>query len=98
MNAIHPKIRNPCTTDTDCIDLWEYCKPSEEEPHSHSEDEFQEIQSTGICTHKQPFPMLLSEFIGCFVIVAALMITQAGGIAGGGSLIPILLGFFRFDA
>ena len=42
--------------------------------------------------------MFLPEFIGGFVIVAALMITQAGGIAGGGALIPILLGFYRFDA
>ena len=42
--------------------------------------------------------MLLPEFIGGFVIVAALLVTQAGGIAGGGSLIPILLGFYRFDA
>ena len=42
--------------------------------------------------------MFLSEFIGCFFIVLALVVTQAGGLAGGGALIPILLGFYRFDA
>ena len=96
--AIHPKIRSPCSTDLDCIADWEYCG-IEESDHTHDhEDEDGEPVILGECKHKMPFPMFLSEFIGGAVIIAALIITQSGGIAGGGSLIPILLGFYRFDA
>ena len=41
--------------------------------------------------------MLFQEFIGCFVIVVALFVTQTGGIAGGGVMIPIMLSLFKFD-
>ena len=41
--------------------------------------------------------MFLSEFLGYLVIIGTLFVTQIGGIAGGGSMIPIMLGFFRFD-
>ena len=92
--AIHPKIRSPCESDFDCIADWEYCAIIE---HDHEGDHEEPIVE-GSCTHKHPFPMFLSEFIGGAVIIAALVITQTGGIAGGGSLIPILLGFYRFDA
>lgn len=35
--------------------------------------------------------------MGCFVIVLALFVTQTGGIAGGGVMIPIMLSLFKFD-
>mmetsp|Transcript_32873 Transcript_32873/g.23759 ORF Transcript_32873/g.23759 Transcript_32873/m.23759 type:complete len:146 (-) Transcript_32873:929-1366(-) len=44
------------------------------------------------------FPMLFMEFLGCFAMIAILVISNSGGLGGGGSQIPILLIFFKFTA
>ena len=41
--------------------------------------------------------MLAAEIIGLFVIVLALCFTNIGGLGGGGILVPVFIGLFKFD-
>jgi len=41
--------------------------------------------------------MTLAEFINAFVVLAAISFTSLGGTSGGGIIIPIALGLYRFD-
>lgn len=41
--------------------------------------------------------MLDIEFIGCFFCILIVMIANAGGLGGGGVVIPVAMAFFQFD-
>jgi len=43
------------------------------------------------------FPLKEIEFVGLFVIMTLLFITNIGGIGGGGTTIPVILSFLKFD-
>ena len=85
--ALRSSMRLSCESDADCLRDYETCEMNQEAG----------APGDGICIHKRAFPMLFVEFVGCFVISVALFVTQLGGIAGGGMMIPIMLFFFRFD-
>ena len=50
----------------------------------------------GKCVHKFIFPISFSEIIGLFFILIGSALSNAGGIGGGGLLIPILLLLLNF--
>ena len=41
--------------------------------------------------------MLDIEFVGCFFCILIVLIANAGGLGGGGVVIPVGIAFFRFD-
>lgn len=71
-----------CTTDSDCTIGWEVCSKQD-----------------GLlqCTHKDLFPMNGIEYAGCFVTIFIFIFANAGGLAGGGTSLPCIMIFFRFD-
>lgn len=52
----------------------------------------------GQCAHKDIFPMKPMEFWGLVLTFVILWFTNMGGLGGGGSIVPISMLFFRFDA
>ena len=52
---------------------------------------------SGSCQHKSLWPMLQSEYWGMIAVFAALWFANMGGISGGGIVVPIAIGFFKFD-
>jgi uncharacterized membrane protein YfcA len=48
------------------------------------------------CVHKFVLPLEFSEIVGLFMIVIGSALSNAGGIGGGGLLIPILLLLLKF--
>ena len=88
---------------------WEYC--SQKTSHSNSDDSNGNLEDSsnsgetegnndhddGVCLHKEMFPMHTSEFYGSFLIVLLLAFTNTGGLGGGGIMIPVMIGIFRFD-
>lgn len=52
---------------------------------------------TGVCVHKNVFPMDGFEFCGCILTFIVLFIANCGGVGGGGALIPVVLVFYGFD-
>jgi uncharacterized membrane protein YfcA len=53
------------------------------------------------CRHKYVYPLSFKEAIGLFMIIIGSALSNAGGIGGGGLLIPILLlllGFYTHEA
>jgi hypothetical protein len=69
---------------------WEYCK-------INNQSSLNLEQETGICFHKVLFPMKEMEFWGMCFTVATLIITNMAGLGGGGTMVPVLQGFFKFD-
>ena len=49
------------------------------------------------CRHKNFFPPTFLEIIGCFTIFLGSAFSNAGGIGGGGLLIPILILILKFE-
>ena len=81
----------PCILDSDCLSGWEVCDTDIKKVDEDG------TGSQGTCTHKALFPMNESEFFGCFVIVFLIMFTNAGGIGGGGIMVPTAMAMYRFD-
>jgi len=52
----------------------------------------------GICKHKNYFPITERELIGAILIFFGSAISNAGGIGGGGLLVPILILYLNFYA
>jgi uncharacterized membrane protein YfcA len=50
-----------------------------------------------ICRHKNVFPITHQEIIGLFCIFIGSALSNAGGIGGGGLLIPILILILKFE-
>ena len=83
----HPLIRQTCGDNAQCLeDGWEYC------------DKEEAGSGKGVCKHKSVFPMKGLEFWGYFGVIAILVITNVAGIGGGGTVVPVLMIFMRFDA
>ena len=49
---------------------------------------------TKMCAHKEIFPIEYLEFIGIIVLAVVIAASNAGGIGGGGIIVPICLAFF----
>jgi uncharacterized membrane protein YfcA len=50
-----------------------------------------------ICKHKSFFPLTSTEIIGALFIIIGSALSNAGGIGGGGLLMPILVLFLNFN-
>jgi len=50
-----------------------------------------------ICKHKSLFPITQREVIGLIFIIVGSALSNAGGIGGGGLLIPILILILKFE-
>lgn len=50
------------------------------------------------CVHKKLWPMKQLEFWGMASVFAILWLANMGGIGGGGTLVPVCMLFFRFNA
>ena len=81
----------PCKMDSDCLSGWEVCDTEKKVVDENG------VESQGACTHKSLFPMNATEFFGCFVIIFLLAFTNAGGIGGGGIVVPAAIAIYRFD-
>jgi hypothetical protein len=75
---------DPCQTNADCDPKWEYC---DSRPNV----------GTFECEHKFAFPMLDIEFVGSFFCILIVLIANAGGLGGGGVVIPVGMAFYKFD-
>jgi uncharacterized membrane protein YfcA len=51
----------------------------------------------GLCKHKDFFPITLTEAIGALLIIIGSALSNAGGIGGGGLLVPILILYLNFN-
>lgn len=51
----------------------------------------------GICKHKDFFPITPKEVIGAVLIIIGSALSNAGGIGGGGLLVPILILYLNFN-
>ena len=51
----------------------------------------------GKCKHKQFFPPFTIEIVGTLMIIVGSALSNAGGIGGGGLLIPILILLLKFQ-
>ena len=48
------------------------------------------------CVHKDVFPLEILEFFGSMILGIMVALSNAGGIGGGGIIVPIAIVFFRF--
>ena len=79
---------------TDFARLGKECANTTE---CYSEPAFESCSDESKCMHKSILPLLPNEIAGFFVTVAALLFANAGGLGGGGIMIPVLMVFFGFD-
>jgi uncharacterized membrane protein YfcA len=49
------------------------------------------------CAHKDLFPLNALEYGGCLFTIFIFIFANAGGLAGGGTTLPCIMIFFRFD-
>jgi hypothetical protein len=72
----HSQIGNPCRSDSDCLsDGWETC-------------DIKGNDDSGICLHKNLFPLKQKEFWGLIATIAVLTTVNIAGIGGGGTMVP----------
>lgn len=78
--------KTKCQVDADCqaILAYDLCQEVEGEP-------------TKICVHKPLFPMTGQEIGGSFVFALVMLLSNVGGIGGGGVAIPLVMVFFNFS-
>lgn len=78
--------KTPCQVDADCqkIQAYDLCQEVEGE-------------STKVCVHKPLFPMTGQEIGGSFVFALVMLLSNVGGIGGGGVAIPLVMVFFNFS-
>jgi len=50
-----------------------------------------------VCKHKPLFPMTNQEVAGSFVFALVMLLSNVGGIGGGGVAIPLVMVFFNFS-
>ena len=56
-----------------------------------------ETCTANICTHKPLYPLNQLEITGLFATFLVFLGANAGGLGGGGAILPITIIFFRFD-
>ena len=54
------------------------------------------IEKEGICGHKKVFPIEPLEYVGIFVFMVVMALSNIAGVGGGGVAIPIIMAFFSF--
>ena len=89
--ADYPRHDEICNTDADCYDQVEVCIMAQ-----GASDQAQE-EPTGTCKHKSVLPMTTSEIVGTSMVPFLFFAAQSGGLAGGGSALPVTMFFFGFD-
>jgi len=87
--ANYPREKEDCRSDADCFTDFEFC-PKVEAGST-------EPDLASVCKHKEIWELLTLEWVGCVAIVGILLISNCGGLGGGGALIPICMVFFGFD-
>ena len=70
-----------CTIDSDCDEPFFKCDTAAEDP---------------TCIHKPLFPLLTVEIIGTIILPFLIAMANAGGIGGGGIIVPMCMLFFSF--
>lgn len=75
-----------CEVDADCQAVLAY-------------DLCQEVEGEvkKVCKHKPLFPMTSQEIVGSFVFALVMLLSNVGGIGGGGVAIPLVMVFFNFS-
>ncbi len=89
-----------CQSNADCSSDYEICSEQillSNEQSSDAAGSSSENSNNKVCVHKDQFPMHLSEFIFIFFITAVMTLTNIAGSAGGGIIIPIAIGLYKFD-
>jgi uncharacterized membrane protein YfcA len=71
-------------------------EPASTEEPAPAEEEVASTESTEK-RHKVPFQNPVLEGIGCFLMFILIALSNAGGLSGAGSNIPIMLIFFQLD-
>ena len=51
----------------------------------------------GVCAHKDLFPLNAVELPGLVVVLGILAFANAGGLGGGGIVIPAMMSLYHFD-
>ena len=99
--ANYPRLDEPCTTDADCFEDYEVCKgitsKLDEVDPSLRHRYLKDIDS-GTCEHKDVWPMTTMEWVGNFVTIIVLLVSNCGGLGGGGAFIPVAMIFYGFNA
>jgi hypothetical protein len=75
-----------CETDADCKEVSAYNICQEVEGEAEKQ-----------CRHKPLFPMEGQEIVGSFVFALIMLLSNVGGIGGGGVAIPLVMVFFNFS-
>ena len=55
------------------------------------------VCSSGVCEHKPVFPGVPLEIAGIIVLSLLVMLSNVGGIGGGGIVVPLVMAFFNFN-
>ena len=84
--AEYPRAGEECSSDADCLAEYEVCAG------------LSAGVTTGVCEHKDIWPFTTMEWIGNFVTFLVLLVSNCGGLGGGGAIIPVMLLFYGFDA
>ena len=79
-----------CAVDADCLGINEafICVDNEDK---------QDGEPDKICEHKPLFPLWAKEWIGTFIFSFIMLLSNVGGIGGGGIAIPIAMYFFNLS-
>lgn len=56
-----------------------------------------EEDATGVCKHKKLWPLRPREWVGTFVFSLIMLLSNVGGIGGGGIAIPLAMYFFSLS-
>lgn len=75
-----------CNTDSECQEVNAYMLCMEVEGEVEKQ-----------CKHKPLFPMEGQEIAGSFVFALVMLLSNVGGIGGGGVAIPLVMVFFNFS-
>ena len=83
---VHAAELTYCEIDADCQKVLAY-------------DLCQEVEgeTKKVCKHKPLFPMENQEIVGSFVFALVMLLSNVGGIGGGGVAIPLVMVFFNFS-
>lgn len=87
--ANYPRVKESCTGDDQCFTDFEYCDADGQDSST--------VDLTGVCEHKDVWEMLSMEWLGSVLTFLILLVSNCGGLGGGGALIPIAIVFFGFD-
>ena len=91
------KANEPCITNADCVPDWEHCQKRSANQTTNNSKTNEQLSEL-ICVHKDQFPMIPLEYLLSFVMLGVSVFTNSGGLGGAGIMVPVMLGFYKFDA